>query len=72
MSYNEIVDAMRTLSIQQRKALILQTVESLISSPGKEKLHSALEFEGVGADLQDDIDPQGYIRELRKEWDHRP
>jgi hypothetical protein len=33
---------------------------------------SLLELAGLGAELWRDVDAQEYVRELRREWDHRP
>lgn len=33
---------------------------------------SIMELHGLGKDIQDGVDAQEYINELRREWEHRP
>jgi hypothetical protein len=69
MTFEAIVDEIRTLSIEERKALIGVIVDSL-TEPAKTR--SLLELEGLGAEIWEGIDPQDYVNQLRSEWDHRP
>lgn len=72
MTYAEIVQAIDTLSPEQRRALIHLLVDALAPIPPEEKTHSVLEFEGIGAEFYDGTDAQDYVNQLRSEWDHRP
>ena len=69
MTFEAIVDEIRTLSVEERKALINVIVDSL-TEPAKTR--SLLELEGLGAEIWDGIDAQEYVNQLRSEWDHRP
>jgi hypothetical protein len=71
MTYNDLAAEVRQLSIQDRKRLIDEIIESLIQS-NSSKNRSLLEFEGAGKRLYDGKDAQDYVNELRQEWDHRP
>jgi hypothetical protein len=71
MTLNAIAQEIYTLSIEERKQLITILVDSLIESASSVK-HSLLELEGLGAELWIGVDAQGYVDELRDEWDHRP
>ena len=72
MTFEAIVGEIRTLSVEERKALIMVLVDSLTEPLATIRTRSILEFEGIGERLRDDIDPQEYINQLRSEWDHRP
>jgi hypothetical protein len=72
LTFEEISEQVRTLTIDERKKLINVIVESLVREAQSEKTHSILEFEGVGAHLWDGIDAQGYVNQLPSEWDDRP
>ena len=72
MRYEALIQSVRQLSVEQRKQLVLDILDSLTEQP-EDKTHHILEFEGVGAHLRDDaIDAQEYVNQLRAEWDHRP
>jgi len=72
MTFEAIVEKIRTLSVEERKALITVIVDSLTEPLAPSRTRSLLEFEGIGERLRDDIDPQEYVNQLRREWDHRP
>ncbi|MEP7294184.1 MAG: hypothetical protein ABI835_20520 [Chloroflexota bacterium] len=72
MIYETIVQSIPMLSIEERKKLVLDILDSITEEAPKKK-RNILEFEGVGAHLRDDsIDAQEYVSQLRSEWDHRP
>jgi len=71
MTFEAIVEEIRTLSIEERKALITAIVDSLVEGERTEK-RSLLELEGLGAEIWEGVDAQDYVNQLRKEWDHRP
>jgi hypothetical protein len=70
MTFEQMIQEISTLSIEQRKALIMAIVDTL-AEPSRKK-RSILEFEGIAAHLADGEDPQKYVNQLRSEWDHRP
>ena len=72
MTFEAIVEEIRTLSIEERKALINVIVDSLTEPIEPTKKRSILEFEGLGAEIWDGIDAQEYVNQLSSEWDHRP
>jgi hypothetical protein len=73
MTFEAIVEEIETLSIDQRKALIMALVDSLArNEKPPNKTHSLLELEGLGAEIWEGIDAQEYVNQLRSEWDHRP
>jgi hypothetical protein len=72
MTFEAIVQEVRTLPIAQRRILINVLVDSLVEAAEKPKTRRILEFEGVGAHLYDGMDAQEYVNELRREWDNRP
>lgn len=69
MTFQEIVQEIEALSVQERKLLLTLIADSLTEG---DKQYDLLDFEGVGAHLADDVDPQEHINQLRREWDHRP
>jgi hypothetical protein len=75
MTVAEIMEQAKTLSIQERKELVKQLVDTLgtpvSKAPDREK-HSILELAGLGAEVWKDIDAQEYVDQLRSEWDKRP
>ena len=71
MTFTTILHQAQSLSREERKALIQQLADGLnFDSP--EKMHSILEFEGIGEHLADEEDPQDYVNRIRSEWDERP
>lgn len=70
MTFEAILQEVRTLSIEERKALITALVDSLTET--NPITRSLLELEGLGAEIWDGIDAQEYVNQLRREWDHRP
>lgn len=75
MTVAEIMEQAKTLSLQERKELVKQLVDTLETpssqSPAREK-HSILELAGLGAEIWQGIDAQEYVDQLRSEWDERP
>jgi len=69
MTLDDMIHEIPSLSIEQRKALIMAIVETL-AEPARKK-RSILEFEGIAAHLADDEDPQDYVNRIRSEWDDR-
>jgi len=65
-----IIEEVRTMSVGQRKQLVMLIMDSLTEEQPA-KTHSILEFEGIGAHLRD-MDAQEYVNQLRAEWDDRP
>lgn len=72
MTLETIEREIRTLSIEERKRLIMAVVDSMIESDKPSGKRSILEFEGVAEHLRDELDAQEYINQLRSEWDDRP
>jgi hypothetical protein len=71
MTFEAIVEEIRILPIEQRKALIHLIVDSLVEDDVS-KSRSLLELEGLGAEIWKGIDAQEYVNQLRSEWDDRP
>lgn len=67
MTFQEIVKEIQHLSVDERKALI-NIISDSLDDP---KLHSILEFEGIGQGLLNGVDAQDYVSALRDEWDNR-
>lgn len=73
MTLEQLVQEVRTLSIEERKRLIGMIVDTLTepeSAPVRQK-RSILEFEGVGAEIWDGVDAQEYVDQLRSEFGER-
>lgn len=66
MTFDEIVQEIEQLSVEQRKALIAILADSLT---GPAKTRSLLELEGLGEHLWRQQDGQTYVDSLRQEWD---
>ena len=69
MTLLEVLNAARQLSVEERKELVKQLVDTLDiqeSSPQKRRLS---ELRGLGKELWQDIDAQEYLDQLRDEWD---
>jgi hypothetical protein len=71
MTFEEIIHEIRAMPAEQRKTLVNVIFDSLTEKEPI-KLYSILEFEGAGAHVRDEIDPQDYVNQLRSEWDERP
>jgi len=51
--------------------LVAQNLAARVPKPSRRQ-HSVLEFAGAGRHNPVGMDAQEYVRELRKEWEHRP
>ena len=69
MTITEIMDQIRTLSREEKQALV-QQVMAEIDAP-EEKTHSILELRGLGKEIWQGIDAQEYVNKLRDEWDEK-
>jgi hypothetical protein len=73
MSVDTMMVAIRALPVDERKRLISLIVDTLTEpehTPAP-RMHSILEFEGVGADIWGGVDVSTYLNELRDEWDEQ-
>ena len=70
MTLDMLVHEIHSLSIEQRKQLVMVILDSLTAEQPT-KTHNIKEFRGVGAHLRD-MDAQEYVNQLRSEWDDRP
>ncbi|MBK9746489.1 MAG: hypothetical protein IPO91_06865 [Chloroflexi bacterium] len=71
MTLQELIQVVDTLSLEERKQLVLHVVSTFPSEQSAPKYRSILEFEGFAAHLRD-MDAQDYVNQLRSEWDDRP
>lgn len=69
MTLQKVIQEVQSLSIEERKQLVMYIVDSLTDET--EKPHDILEFRGIGEHLRD-MDAQEYVNQLRSEWDQRP
>lgn len=65
MTFQEMLEKVPTLSLEERKALMHVLID-LMQEPAE--THSILELEGLGAEYWQDIDAQAFINQLRSEW----
>lgn len=69
LSYHDVVTALPTLEMEEQVNLleILSSVlkKSLIC---KEKKHSLIELEGLGAEVWSEVDVDEYLRHERDSW----
>jgi len=72
MTVTEVLEQAKALSRQERKELMKLLVDTLDDSEGETTEHSILELAGLGKEIWEGVDPQEYVNQLRKEWDHRP
>jgi len=70
MTIQEMLQEIPTLTIAERKRLMLALVDSFVESPEPKK-HSLSELDGLGAEIWQGIDAQEYVNQLRSEWDDR-
>lgn len=71
MTVNDIIGQAKQLTIEERKLLIKQLIDTLTAPPdppGTERT-SLLELAGLGQHIWQGIDAQEYIDDLRDEWD---
>jgi hypothetical protein len=73
MSVQEMIQAARTLSVDERKQLVKALVDMLAESPGTRPNYkrSLRDFRGLGAHLYDGTDAQQMVNQARAEWDGR-
>ncbi len=68
MTFEDIVQEISQLSIEQRKMLITLIADSLAEPI---KTRSLLELEGLGEHLWQGIEAQEHVESMRREWDDR-
>ena len=68
MSVQEVLEKARELSTEERMELIKALVDILMESAPTAHRHSLREFRGIGSHLDDGIDAQQHIDQLRDEW----
>ncbi len=70
MALNEILNEIRTLSLDERKQLMKLMVDMLTEvPPAPSQAHSLRELRGLGKEIWAGIDAQEYIDHQRDEWD---
>ena len=70
MVVNEILEEIRTLSLEERKQLMKLMVGMLSeTSQTHPQKHSLRELRGLGKEIWEGIDVQDYIDQQRNEWD---
>lgn len=73
MTMAEILQQAKTLSGQERKALVKLLVDSLdVSEAAPRQQRRLSELRGPGKEIWEGIDAQEYVDQLRSEWDERP
>ena len=69
LTYDEIVVTISTLKPQEQLDLLEVLSSSLRKTlDQREKEHSLLELEGLGADIWKNIDIEGYVSRERDSW----
>jgi hypothetical protein len=68
MSLEDIMDEVHRLPMDERKQLIEMIKETLSQPVLRKPQHTLLELAGLGAEIWEGIDPQGYVNCLRDEW----
>jgi hypothetical protein len=73
MTFENLLQEVRSLSVDERKQLIKVLVDTL-DQPAQsgQTQHSLRELRGLGKEIWQGIDAQEYINQLRDEWDNRP
>ena len=73
MTVAEIMEQAKTLSLQERKELVKQLVDTLdVPEPTAPRRRRLSELRGLGKEIWAGIDAQEYVDQLRNEWDERP
>ena len=78
MAENEIDELyqqhIKSLLPLERLRLIKLITDDLVEHPAEplvKPMRNIMELRGLGKEIWAEIDPQEYVDELRKEWDHR-
>ncbi|MCA1594659.1 MAG: hypothetical protein LC754_18925 [Acidobacteria bacterium] len=66
------VQHVKPLPADQRLRLLEKIAQDLADTPGARRQRSIMELHGLGKEIWEDVDPQGYVNQLRDEWDERP
>ena len=70
MTFEAILEEIQTLPVGERKRLVSLIIDTL-PEQGEEtplKNRSIVEFEGVGAEMWQEVDTQAYLDQMRNEW----
>jgi len=68
VTFEEIVEEVLKLPVEQKKQLIMIIVDSIIEDANR--TDSILDYRGIGAHLRDDaVDSQDQVNQMREEWD---
>ncbi|QPC84243.1 hypothetical protein G4Y79_07680 [Phototrophicus methaneseepsis] len=69
MSVQDLIQQAQTLSVNERKQLMKALVDMFESDSAQIQKRRLRDFKGVAAHLYDGTDAQGYVNQLRDEWD---
>lgn len=72
MTLDALMEEIRTLPVEQRKRLVNLIIDTFTEPDLPINRHSLSELRGLGKEIWEGVDPQEYVNELRREWDHRP
>jgi hypothetical protein len=73
MTFAEILEQAKTLSVQERKELVKLLVDSLdVPEAAARQERRLSELRGLGKEIWEGIDAQEYVNKLRSEWGERP
>jgi hypothetical protein len=73
MTVAEIMEQAKALTLQERKELVKQLVDTLdIPEPAAPRQRRLSELRGLGKEIWEGVDAQEYVNQLRDEWDERP
>ncbi len=68
MTFQEILEEIRALSVSERKELMKRMIDTLDESEPPKK-RSLRELHGLGKEIWAGIDAQEYVNQQRDEWD---
>ena len=71
-AYQEILEKVLQLPSEEKLKLIEAILADLRVKEDSIKLHSIMEFEGLGKEIWEGIDAQDYVNEERNSWDTNP